>query len=108
MNNIKKFLLIIFFSFGINAFCQTSKPNIKSIQKIELTNGDIVIVDGNTHVKFSGYPRLAQNTMKIEYDGVKIKDNIAFFKKIEKTLIKVIEIIPGPNSTIQRLVISSK
>jgi hypothetical protein len=103
-----KGFLILFLCFGLTAFCQTSKSKIKNIQKIELINGDIVIIDSNTHVKFSGYPKLALNTMKIEYDGVKIKDNITFFKNIDKNLIKIIKIIPGPNSKIQRLEISTK
>ena len=63
----------------MQSFSQEKTKELK-FYKIELNNGDVVIVDSNTHIKFPGYPRLALNTMKIDYDGEIIKVNINFFK----------------------------
>jgi len=104
--NLKKVCSILILFLGLQAFAQdTEKSNL--YERIELTNGDIVIIDSNKHIKFPGYPRLALNTMKIVYDGTQIKDNISFFKNIDKSLIKNIKIISGPSSSIQRLIIST-
>jgi hypothetical protein len=105
--SLKKIFLALFLLFGLQSFSQ-EKPKELKFQKIELANGDIIIVDNNTHIKFPGHPTLALNTMKIDFDGVKIKDNITFFKNTDTNLFKKIEIIPGPNGTIQKIKIKTK
>ena len=105
--NLKKIYLALFLLIGLQLFSQEKTKELK-FSKIELTNGDIVIVDSNTHIKFPNYPRLALNTIKIDYDGEKIKDNVTFFKNTNTSLFKKIEIIPGPNGTIQKIIIKTK
>ncbi|MEQ3662283.1 MAG: hypothetical protein ABNG98_01550 [Flavobacterium sp.] len=105
--NLKKIYLALFLLIGLQSFSQ-EKPKELKFYRIELTNGDIIVVDNNTHIKFPGYPTLALNTMKIDYDGVKIKDNITFFKNTDTSLFKKIEITPGPNGTIQKIKIKTK
>ena len=105
--NLKKICLALFLLIGLQLFSQEKTKELK-FYKIELNNGDVVIVDSNTHIKFPGYPRLALNTMKIVYDGTQIEDNTTFFKNTNTQLFKEIEIIPGPNGTIQRIKIKTK
>ncbi len=105
--SLKKIYLALFLLIGLQLFSQ-EKTKEKKFYKIELTNGDIIVVDSNTHIKFPGYPTLALNTMKISYDGIEIKDNTTFFKNTDTSLFKKIEITPGPQGTIQKIKIKTK
>ncbi|WP_320815555.1 hypothetical protein [Flavobacterium sp.] len=105
--NVKKACSILLLFIGLQVFAQ-DKEKANLFERIELTNGDIVIIDSNKHIKFPGYPRLALNTMKIVYDGTQIEENTTFFKNTNTHLFKEIEIIPGPNGTIQRIKIKTK
>ena len=59
--------------------------------KLELTNGDVVIIYNNM-IKVPGYPSLSLDKINIKLDNNSIVNNILFFEKINPKSIQKIEI----------------